>query len=409
VARNVDNGGRGSKIGLALAGGGPEGAVYEIGALRALDEVLEGLDLNDVNIYVGVSAGSFVAACLANRLSTAQLCRATFKSDGGENPFVPETFFTPAFKEFGRCGLMTPRLAFEALWDFAANPQDMSLVESFMRLSRALPVGLFDNEPIRKYLERIFALKDRTDDFRKLKNKLIVVASDLDTGQAVCFGEAGNDDVPISRAVQASTALPGLYPPVQIDNRHYVDGVLLKTLHASVALEHGAELLICLNPIVPVDTTDSVAAGIMKRGKLVNRGLPTVLAQTFRTMVHSRLTVGMASYKPRFPDVDVVLLEPGRDDYRMFFTNIFSFSSRRAICEHAYHTTRQQLRERRAELEPIFERHGIRVRGDILAEKDRDLWHAVGIPQPASMRTAAGQLDRALDRLEALLEEQNPA
>jgi len=409
VARNVDNGGRGSKIGLALAGGGPEGAVYEIGALRALDEVLEGLDLNDVDIYVGVSAGSFVAACLVNRLSTAQLCRVTFKSDGGENPFVPETFFTPAFKEFGRCSLMTPRLAFEALWDFAANPQDMSLVESFMRLSRALPVGLFDNEPIRKYLERIFALKDRTDDFRKLKNKLIVVASDLDTGQAVCFGEAGNDDVPISRAVQASTALPGLYPPVQIDNRHYVDGVLLKTLHASVALEHGAELLICLNPIVPVDTTDSVAAGIMKRGKLVNRGLPTVLAQTFRTMVHSRLTVGMASYKPRFPDVDVVLLEPGRDDYRMFFTNIFSFSSRRAVCEHAYHTTRQQLRERREELEPIFERHGIRVRGDILAEKNRDLWHAVGIPQPASMRTAAGQLDRALDRLETLLEEQNPA
>ncbi|HSL82695.1 MAG TPA: patatin-like phospholipase family protein, partial [Thermoanaerobaculia bacterium] len=47
------------RIGLALAGGGPEGAVYEIGALRALDEALEGLDLNRLDVYVGVSAGSF--------------------------------------------------------------------------------------------------------------------------------------------------------------------------------------------------------------------------------------------------------------------------------------------------------------------------------------------------------------
>jgi predicted acylesterase/phospholipase RssA len=409
VARDGNSGGGGSKIGVALAGGGPEGAVYEIGALRALDEALEGLDLNDVDIYVGVSAGAFVAACLANRLSTAQLCRATYKSDSGENPFVPETFFTPAFKEFGRRSLMTPRLVFEALWDFASNPREMTLVESFTHLSRALPVGLFDNEPIRKYLERIFALKDRTNDFRKLRSKLIVVASDLDTGQAVRFGEAGSDEVPISRAVQASAALPGLYPPVEIDDRYYVDGVLLKTLHASVALEHGADLLICLNPIVPVDTSDSISAGIMKRGKLVNRGLPTVLAQTFRTMVHSRLTVGMASYEPRFPNADVVLVEPGRDDYRMFFTNIFSFASRRAVCEHAYRSTRQQLRQRRGELEPIFERHGVRVRWDILAEENRDMWAAVGLPQRVSMKTAADHLDQALDRLEALLEEQKPA
>jgi predicted acylesterase/phospholipase RssA len=206
--------------------------------------------------------------------------------------------------------------------------------------------------------------------------------------------------------VQASTALPGLYPPVEIKDRYYVDGVLLKTLHASVALKAGAEMLICLNPIVPVDTTDSVDAGIMKRGKLVNRGLPTVLSQTFRTMVHSRLNVGMASYEPRFPDADVVLLEPDRDDYRMFFTNIFSLSSRRAVCEHAYRSTRQRLRERRAELEPIFERHGIHVRWDILSERNRDLWEEVGFPQPPSMKTAADHLDLALDRLEALLEKQ---
>src|SRR3990170_751057 len=88
-----------TRIGLALAGGGPEGAIYEIGALRALDEALEGIDLNALDIYIGVSAGSFIAANLANQLTTAQMCRALVKHEPGEHPFIPENFFTPAFKE----------------------------------------------------------------------------------------------------------------------------------------------------------------------------------------------------------------------------------------------------------------------------------------------------------------------
>ena len=55
-----------SRVGLALAGGGPMGAMYELGALRALEEAIDGLRLNDAWSYVGVSAGSFVASCLAN-------------------------------------------------------------------------------------------------------------------------------------------------------------------------------------------------------------------------------------------------------------------------------------------------------------------------------------------------------
>ena len=55
-----------SRIGLALAGGGPLGAIYEIGALCALEESLEGLDFTDLDCYVGVSAGGFIAAGLVN-------------------------------------------------------------------------------------------------------------------------------------------------------------------------------------------------------------------------------------------------------------------------------------------------------------------------------------------------------
>ncbi|MEO7794875.1 MAG: patatin-like phospholipase family protein, partial [Thermoanaerobaculia bacterium] len=342
-----------TSIGLALAGGGPAGAVYEIGALRALDEAIDGLDVNALDVYVGVSAGAFLAANLANQLSSAQMVRAIVKHEPGEHPFVPETFFTPALKEWLRRGMSVPRLALEAVWDFARNPSDLSLLESFTRLGHALPVGIFDNEPIRLYLRNIYTMKGRSDDFRKLERRLFIVAAELESGRSVVFGQPGRDHVAISRAVQASSALPGLYPPVDIDGHLYVDGVLNRTVHASVALDAGAKLLFCINPIVPVDVSTDKAAGLYAEGELLRRGLPSVLSQTFRTLIHSRLDVGMKRYDHLYDDADVILLEPDRDDYEMFFSNIFSFSERSAVCAHAYQSTRRDLLKRYDVLAPI--------------------------------------------------------
>ncbi|HYO14667.1 MAG TPA: patatin-like phospholipase family protein [Thermoanaerobaculia bacterium] len=402
---------RSSKIGLALAAGAPEGAIYEIGALRALDEALEGLDLNDLFIYVGVSAGAFLSANLANDLTTAQMCRAIVSPEPGEHPFVPKTFFTPALGSFAKGGKALPKLLVESLWDYAKHLRDQSLLDSLTRLSHALPVGIFDNEPIRTYLQKIYSIKGRTDDFRRLGKRLVVVATDLDSAQAVRFGEPGLDHIPISQAVQASGALPGLYSPVEIEGRYYVDGVLLKTLHASVALEAGADLVICINPIVPVDTVRAVEAGVMKRGNLLDRGLTTVLAQTFRTIVHSRLEVGMAAYDTKFKGADVVLIQPRRDDYLMFFTNIFGFAERQAVCEYAYDATRRDLLARFDELAPKLARHGVTLRRDVLEQK-RNLWDGVRRPQRETAQSqleVVRQLDDVLDRLERLVAERREA
>ena len=390
-------------IGLALAGGGPEGAIYEIGALRALEEALVGSNFNDLDIYVGVSAGAFIGANLANGLTTAQMCRAIVKHEPGEHPFTSEIFFRPAVGELLRRGASLPRLLAEAIFDHLKNPRDSSLLDSLTRLGRALPVGIFDNDPIRRYLQKIYGLKGRTDDFRELGRHLVVVAADLDSGRAVRFGASGWDHIPISVAVQASTALPGLYPPVDIDGRHYADGVLLKTLHGSVALEAGADLLICLNPLVPVDTEEAVERGVMRRGKLINRGLPTVLSQTLRTLIRSRLSVSLNSLRKHHAGSDVILLEPRRDDYRMFFTNVFSFSSRKLVCEHAYQATRTELLERFDEFAPVFARHGLTLSREVL-EEPRNLWESVELQRDAERPSMAAQLDKALDRLEAQLE-----
>ncbi len=402
--------GRGRKrprIGLALAGGGPEGAVYEIGALRALDEALDGLDLHQLDIYVGVSAGAFIAASLANDLTTAQMVRALVKHEAGEHPFVPQTFFTPNYREWAKRSLMLPRLFADAMLEFRRGPEEQTLFESLTKISRALPVGLFDNEPIRRYLQRTFSIKGRSDDFRKLRQRLIVVATDLESGRPILFGSSGWDHVPISTAVQASTAVPGFYPPVAVEGRNCVDGILLKTLHASVALKDGVDLLLCVNPLVPADLREAVDAGHLKEGALIKKGLATVLSQTVRTLINSRLEVGMAAYQTRFPDSEVLLFQPERNEFDLFFSNIFSFRSRRRVCELAYDATRRNLRARRKTLAPMLKPYGITLREDVLDEP-RDLWRSVGLDQFSERDPVTSQFSTALDDLEVAVTSEMP-
>lgn len=360
-------------MGLALAGGGPGGAIYEIGALFALDEALDGLDLARLPCYVGVSAGALVAACLANGMSPELLARVLDQPVEGEEPFDPGIFFSPNYREFARRGLALPALFAQMIWSLTRR-NDRTVLASVGRLTRALPTGMFDNEPIRHYLERVLARPGRTDDFRRLRSELVIVATDLASGRPIRFGSPGRSQVPISRAVQASTAMPGLYPPVEIDGRRCVDGVLLKTLHASVALDYGVELLLCVNPIVPVDTTTGEEDGTLTPGALFAGGLPMVLSQTFRTLVHSRLEIGLAGYGERYPDATVLLFEPPGDEYEMFFSNILTLSDRHRMCELAYAVTRDDLRQRADDLEPVLARHGVRLRRDLLDDRTRTLW-----------------------------------
>ena len=238
------------KIALALAGGGPLGAIYEIGALCALDEALEGLDFNRLHHYVGVSAGGFIAAGLANGITPRELCASFIHSDSAtDEVFDPSWLMVPAYREFARRGAMLPGLAASALW--RATLGRKSLLHAIGRLGPGLPTGIFSNEQIDLRLAQLFSRPGRTNDFRRLNTRLTLVATDLDTGEAAPFGRPGWDHVPISKAVQASSALPGLFPPVEIDRRHFVDGALKKTMHASVALEEGVDLMLCLNPLVP--------------------------------------------------------------------------------------------------------------------------------------------------------------
>ena len=380
-------------IGLSLAGGGHAGAVYEIGALWALQEALEGIDFATLPCYVGVSAGALVASCLANRMSPELLARIVLDEAPDEEALDAGVFLSPNYRSFLRLAVLAPqmlaRTTLRRPWSGKGPRRDPSLLVALARASSLLPLGLFDNEPIRRWLGRVFSREARTDDFSQLDTHLVVVAADLESGRPIRFSSRTHAHVPISRAVQASTALPGIYPPVQIDGRQCVDGVLLKTLHASVALEEGMELLFCINPIAPIDAAALAEQGVLRRGALLDHGLPAVLSQTFRTLVHSRLEVGIASYAERFPGADVVLFEPGPDAHELFFANPFTLDARHETCAIGYRVTRDQLRARADELAPIFARHGVTINGAVLDDEDRDVRTGLRTGGPRTKRRVA--------------------
>jgi predicted acylesterase/phospholipase RssA len=392
--------------GVALAGGGPLGAIYEIGALAALGETLKGLDLTSCGVYVGVSSGAFIAAGLANGLSPKSMHRMFIESDAADDPFEPDLLLRPALVEYVKRLASLPGLFAFATRQYLEPGGSAGFFESFSRLAHALPTGVFDNAGVGDYLTQLLSGPKRTNDFRQLRHKLFLVATDIDTGASVPFGSDGWDDVPIARAVQASAALPGLFPPVEIGGRYYVDGALTKTLHASVALRAGTKLLLCINPLVPFDARLAVERGRRQENSIVHGGLPAIMSQTFRTLIHSRMRVSMQRYRTEYPDADVLLFEPERDDIEMFFTNVFSYSDRRRLCEHAYQRTREDLRRRHSELSQALGRHGVSIDDEALADEHRTLLargHRKTRRQPDALGETAAKLDRTLHRLEQLL------
>jgi NTE family protein len=382
--------GRG-KVALVCAGGGVTGAVYEVGCLRALDEIL-GRSVLDLDLYVGISGGAVVASLVAAGVSPREM----YDEVTSRNPRALGVGGGPLYRlgglEFLRRSARAPRVLVQALAT-ALTGEGRGLSDLVGAVFEMLPPGLMDTSGIQEFLHALFVSRLRSDSFRDLPRRLFVVAVDLDNGEAVAFGDDGWTDVPVSRAVQASTALPGLYRPVRIAGRDYVDGGVRKTAHISLAIEHGADLVVCVNPIVPF-LNDTVAGPL--RGHLSNRGVTWVLDQTMRIMLKARMELGVERYRREYPDVDIVLIEPTRDDVRMFAYNIMRYGARRVVAEHGYRTTLALFRGNASRYRRLFRRHGIRM-----ADAARIPEVPARSPQGSSV---ARELDASLTRLDSLVD-----
>lgn len=365
------------------------GALWEIGALRALDELLDRSVL-DLDLYVGVSGGAFVSALLAAGVSPREMYDEAVASR-------PRGRMVPPLVRLGLGEVLArsrqaPGVLLRALRE-ALPGRAGSLSDAALSLFEMLPAGLLDGAGVRESVARILKRRGVADDFAALARPLRVVAVDLDRGEAVAFGARARRDVPVSRAVQASAALPGLYRPVRIGGRDYVDGAVKKTAHVNLAIREGARLVLCINPMVPLRNDGDHRP---LPGPLSGRGVAYVLDQALRIMLHGRMQYGLERYRAEHPDVDILLMEPDPEDLRMFRYNILRYGARRVVAELGYRATRQAFRRRRRAYARVLARHGIGLR-----DPSR-------IPEvPVSGRGGRSALARALgdslERLEARL------
>jgi predicted acylesterase/phospholipase RssA len=354
-----------SKTALVLGGGGFTGAVYEIGALRALDLLSVNRTINDFDVYVGTSAGALVGALTANGVSPEQMMRVVNgQAVPGFPPIQREMLLRPNYREFAAKGIRFPFHLAGVVRQLARNLGAFSAVDLAIALADALPSGAYTGAGVEAYVREVLTQEGYTDDFRELDRELYLAATDLDTCERIVLGAEGWDDVAISEAVRASTALPMVYEPHRVKDRELVDGGIVSTTNLDIAVEAGAKFIVVVNPLVPYvnDFTKEIPTLFGTRTRRVSdMGFPKIGYQTFKLLAYQRLHEMAERWQDRYPGVDIVLIEPEPDDELMFQTNILNYNSRIAVARHGFHSVTHTLAANYEEWRDVAARHGIQI------------------------------------------------
>ncbi len=357
---------RRSKSALVLGGGGFTGAVYEIGALRALDLLSVNRTVNQFDVYVGTSAGAFVAAMTANGITPEEMMRVVNRQ--APTPFRDldlGTVLRPNVVDFARSAVALPFRTLRLARLLAGQLGQHSMMDLMLGLAEGLPSGLYSAAGIESYVRSVLGDPGRSDQFGGLDAELYLAATDLDTCERVVFGPEGEwSDVPISTAVAASAALPMVYKPVRVRDRELVDGGIVSTTNLDIAVDAGAKLIIVVNPLVPYvnDLQDTVTTLRGRRPKHVSdMGFAQVGYQAFKLLAYQRLHEMARQWEDRYPGVDIVLIEPEPDDALMFQTSVMDFRSRVEIARHGFESVTLRLASQYDQLKEVCDRHGIEI------------------------------------------------
>jgi predicted acylesterase/phospholipase RssA len=369
----------------------------------ALVLVLVDRKITEMDLYVGLSAGAILGSSLAAGVTPDEMVKVLDGTSTRLDQLRPFDFYNPNFREFvtrpamfyydlasylpsitydfarGVPGL--PKAMSEPVREFLRRPSYTHFEAAALRLiehvapkrevpslTNHIPGGFFDNVSLERWSRRSLERIKIPNDFRAFRRKtgksLYITACDLDTAERVIFGFDENSELTISQAVQASSALPIFYKPARINGVDYVDGGVRHTANIDVAIEKGADLIICYNPFRPflnrIDAEDGDLSYFAEGRYLADRGMKAIINQVFRTLLHSRLKLGIQRYlaDDRFQG-DIVLIEPRENDADYFGVNPIAFWKRSEAVKQGFDSVRGTIEQNFEQLEAVFSRYDI--------------------------------------------------
>lgn len=368
------------KVALVLSGGGVKAAAFHIGVCLALKEkgftfaggtkemVRQRFPKDDpmtIRLYVGSSAGAFVATTLAAGYSVESLINAfqlgsgnTASYEKNDLDFLKPIGYRDIFAINGS-GLLNL---------FPENLLKRSLVTGGIEamLKNGLKFnGLFSARGLEKYLRKQVLIDN---EFARLGVDLFIVATQLNHTRKAIFGNFAESSktattkyinyATISDAVAASTSLPPVFAPYGIDNQsgkkiYYYDGEIRDTLSSHIAADYGADLVISSYSVQPYHYTNEM-------GSLHKYGIPVILNQALYQVIQQKIAKNI-QYKSDIrsiynavdgyfkqanlpsehrekileiikqrvnyrPEVDYIYINPRPQNYEMFFVDHFSLN-----------------------------------------------------------------------------------
>lgn len=299
------------QLGLVLGGGGIVGMGYHAGALKALDDA--GIDVGAADVLVGTSAGAVMAAYLAAGWTPHDFVEYAHgrhpdvaKENGAQlDVFVP--LWTNRLERVRRgIGSAFAVASSRGYVDRIARGREPAAV-----LRRRFPSGMFSTTETRLRLQ-----EDLPEEWPR--EGVYLCAADLYTGRRVAFGHADAPPAPFPDAVLASTAIPGVFPPVKIGDRQYVDGGIVSATSLDLAVEAGCDSIICIAPL-----GYRIEGGLAEPKLWAPMLMRSLFARTLRREVNEARRRG----------VDVLVIRPWASDLKELGTNSMRHIDRVAIVE----------------------------------------------------------------------------
>ncbi len=404
------------KIALVLSGGGISGGAFKLGGLHALNDFMLNWKVEDADMFVGVSAGALISTYLANGVSVEDVTNSLEGRRGRLGPIQASEIYSFNYMDL----LTTPTHIFdhlvtaplkgasdfllannifrEAFRNSLLKTVTKPTYENLRRFAKSclnrnepavrkpslpwhfIPNGIFRTDRFEKANRKNLETNDLCNEFRTLHQKsgkeLYIIATNLDTAERTVFGHDHVSDVPISKAVQASIAIPLFYKPVTIGGSDYVDGAVVKTTSMDLAIAKDADLIICYNPFRPFNCESfSNMQCYEKRGpvRIAEDGIYAVLNQVMRSMLHTRLMHGMRLYEKN-PDFrgDIILFEPTEYDNAFFEMNPMAFWERRKAAKRGFESVKTSISEKYGILKKILNTYGIETNPEFINYTPRD-------------------------------------